>query len=84
MARLGEYYVDVASDARSDFAVFPEIFTTQLMSFLEERSPICKEADIVLGIFGNPLNGQTRRTLLEERHELRREDLLLRGICQSG
>lgn len=34
-----EYYVDVASDARSDFAVFPEIFTTQLMSFLEERSP---------------------------------------------
>ncbi|ASB68963.1 bifunctional GNAT family N-acetyltransferase/carbon-nitrogen hydrolase family protein [Bacillus subtilis] len=34
-----EYYVDVASDARSDFAVFPGIFTTQLMSFLEERSP---------------------------------------------
>lgn len=34
-----EYYVDVASDTRSDFAVFPEIFTTQLMSFLEERSP---------------------------------------------
>jgi predicted amidohydrolase len=24
-----EYYVDVASDARSDFAVFPEIFTTR-------------------------------------------------------
>ncbi|WNV80689.1 bifunctional GNAT family N-acetyltransferase/carbon-nitrogen hydrolase family protein [Bacillus atrophaeus] len=34
-----EYYVDVASDASADFAVFPEIFTTQLMSFLEERSP---------------------------------------------
>lgn len=34
-----EYYVDVASNASADFAVFPEIFTTQLMSFLEERSP---------------------------------------------
>lgn len=34
-----EYFVDVASDAQSDFVVFPEIFTTQLMSFLEEPSP---------------------------------------------
>ncbi|MFP5114004.1 GNAT family N-acetyltransferase [Bacillaceae bacterium C204] len=34
-----EYYTDVASDAESDFVVFPEIFTTQLMSFLHERSP---------------------------------------------
>ncbi|MDQ0219905.1 GNAT family N-acetyltransferase [Peribacillus cavernae] len=34
-----EYFTDVASDANADFAVFPELFTTQLMSFLEERSP---------------------------------------------
>ncbi|WP_409291645.1 GNAT family N-acetyltransferase [Peribacillus sp. SCS-37] len=34
-----EYFTDVASDAGADFAVFPEIFTTQLMSFLHERSP---------------------------------------------
>jgi predicted amidohydrolase/ribosomal protein S18 acetylase RimI-like enzyme len=34
-----EYYVDVASNDKSDFAVFPEIFTTQLLSFLDERSP---------------------------------------------
>jgi ribosomal protein S18 acetylase RimI-like enzyme len=34
-----EYYVDVAADFDSDFAVFPEIFTTQLMSFLEEKRP---------------------------------------------
>ncbi|PLT29101.1 bifunctional GNAT family N-acetyltransferase/carbon-nitrogen hydrolase family protein [Peribacillus deserti] len=34
-----EYFTDVASDAGADFAVFPEIFTTQLMSFLSERSP---------------------------------------------
>lgn len=35
-----EYYTDVASDASSDFVVFPEIFTTQLMSFLDEKIPI--------------------------------------------
>ncbi|MEY4480318.1 MAG: hydrolase YhcX [Bacillota bacterium] len=34
-----EHYVDVASDYKSDFAVFPENFTMQLLSFLEERSP---------------------------------------------
>ncbi|MBT2759463.1 bifunctional GNAT family N-acetyltransferase/carbon-nitrogen hydrolase family protein [Mesobacillus foraminis] len=34
-----EYFTDVAADAGSDFAVFPEIFTTQLMSFLNEKSP---------------------------------------------
>lgn len=34
-----EYYTDVAADFGSDFAVFPEIFTTQLMSFLDEKSP---------------------------------------------
>jgi predicted amidohydrolase/ribosomal protein S18 acetylase RimI-like enzyme len=34
-----EYFTDVASDAGADFAVFPELFTTQLMSFLNERSP---------------------------------------------
>jgi len=34
-----EHYVDVASDYKSDFAVFPENFTMQLLSFLEEKSP---------------------------------------------
>lgn len=34
-----EYYVDVASNYKSDFAVFPEIFTTQLLSFLNESIP---------------------------------------------
>lgn len=34
-----EYYVDVAADSGSDFAVFPELFTTQLMSFLDEKRP---------------------------------------------
>ena len=38
-AKQVEYYIDVASDAGSDFAVFPEIFTTQLMSFLNEKIP---------------------------------------------
>ncbi|WP_096201537.1 bifunctional GNAT family N-acetyltransferase/carbon-nitrogen hydrolase family protein [Bacillus sp. FJAT-45350] len=34
-----EYYTDVASGYGSDFAVFPEIFTLQLLSFLPEKSP---------------------------------------------
>lgn len=34
-----EYFVDVASDYRSDFIVFPEIFTTQLLSFLPPMRP---------------------------------------------
>ncbi len=34
-----EYFTDVAADYRADFAVFPELFTTQLMSFIEEKSP---------------------------------------------
>jgi predicted amidohydrolase len=34
-----EYYVDISSDYKSDFIVFPEIFTTQLLSFIEEKTP---------------------------------------------
>ncbi|RXJ00732.1 GNAT family N-acetyltransferase [Anaerobacillus alkaliphilus] len=37
-AKQCEFYVDVASSYQSDFAVFPEIFTTQLLSFIEEKS----------------------------------------------
>lgn len=39
LAHQCEYFVDVAADNHSDFVVFPEIFTTQLMSFLNEPSP---------------------------------------------
>jgi predicted amidohydrolase/GNAT superfamily N-acetyltransferase len=31
-----EYFVDVAADYRSDFVVFPELFTMSLLSFAEE------------------------------------------------
>ncbi|TVR77115.1 MAG: GNAT family N-acetyltransferase [Chitinophagaceae bacterium] len=34
-----EYFVDVASGYRSDFIVFPEIFTLQLLSFLPKERP---------------------------------------------
>lgn len=34
-----EYYVDVASNYSSDFVVFPEIFTTQLLSFVDQDTP---------------------------------------------
>lgn len=34
-----EYFIDVASDYKCDFIVFPEIFTTQLLSFLPSMRP---------------------------------------------
>lgn len=38
-AQQCEYYADVGASYNSDFVVFPEIFTTQLLSFIEEKSP---------------------------------------------
>lgn len=38
-AKQCEYFVDVASDYHCDFIVFPEIFTTQLLSFLPPQRP---------------------------------------------
>ncbi|MGV2495590.1 GNAT family N-acetyltransferase [Pelagerythrobacter aerophilus] len=39
--RAIEYFVDVASDYESDFIVFPELFTLQLLSFEEKQlSPV--------------------------------------------
>lgn len=38
-AKQCEFFVDVASDYRSDFILFPEIFTTQLLSFLPSERP---------------------------------------------
>jgi predicted amidohydrolase len=34
-----EYFIDAASEKRSDFVVFPELLTTQLLSFTKARSP---------------------------------------------
>ncbi|MBO8171914.1 MAG: bifunctional GNAT family N-acetyltransferase/carbon-nitrogen hydrolase family protein [Bacillaceae bacterium] len=34
-----EYFIDASANYRSDFAVFPESFTMQLLSFLEEQIP---------------------------------------------
>ena len=38
-AQQCEYFVDVASGYRSDFVVFPELLTTQMLSFLPNRVP---------------------------------------------
>ena len=38
-AKQCEYFVDVASDYHCDFILFPEIFTTQLLSFLPTDRP---------------------------------------------
>tara|TARA_R110002096_G_scaffold81606_2_gene190163 strand:+ start:638 stop:2182 length:1545 start_codon:yes stop_codon:yes gene_type:complete len=34
-----EYFVDVASDHKSDFVTFPELYTTQLLSLETEKKP---------------------------------------------
>lgn len=34
-----EYFIDVASEYKSDFALFPELLTTQLLSFEDEKRP---------------------------------------------
>jgi len=34
-----QYFIDVASDYRSDFVVFPELFTTQLLSCIPQSRP---------------------------------------------
>jgi predicted amidohydrolase/ribosomal protein S18 acetylase RimI-like enzyme len=34
-----EYFVDVASDAKTDFVLFPELFTLQLLSTVKKRDP---------------------------------------------
>ncbi|NJL29183.1 MAG: GNAT family N-acetyltransferase [Thermoanaerobaculia bacterium] len=34
-----EYFVDVASGYKSDFVLFPEIFTNQMLSFLDAKQP---------------------------------------------
>ncbi len=38
-AKQTEYFVDVAANYGSDFAVFPELFTTQLLSCIPEKDP---------------------------------------------
>lgn len=34
-----EFYVDTAGDYNSDFVLFPELFTTQLLSLVDEKRP---------------------------------------------
>lgn len=38
-AQQAEYFVDVAANYKSDFAVFPELLTTQLLSCVDEKRP---------------------------------------------
>ncbi len=38
-AQQVEFFLDTASDYRSDFVLFPELFTTQLLSFVEAQRP---------------------------------------------
>lgn len=38
-AKQCEFFIDTASDNKSDFLVFPELFTTQLLSIIEKERP---------------------------------------------
>lgn len=38
-AQASTFFVDTASDYKSDFVIFPELFTSQLMSFMEPGNP---------------------------------------------
>lgn len=38
-SRQCEYFVDAASDYKSDFVVFPEMITMQLLSFMKNKKP---------------------------------------------
>ncbi|MEN1968762.1 bifunctional GNAT family N-acetyltransferase/carbon-nitrogen hydrolase family protein [Lentibacillus sp. N15] len=38
-ASQSEYYIDASSKVRSDFVVFPELFTIQLLSFIKKTAP---------------------------------------------
>ncbi len=38
-ARASEFFIDVASDYKGDFILFPELFTTQLLSCVEGQRP---------------------------------------------
>jgi len=38
-SRQCEFFVDTASEYRADFVLFPELFTTQLLSFTKEKRP---------------------------------------------
>jgi predicted amidohydrolase/ribosomal protein S18 acetylase RimI-like enzyme len=38
-ARQSAYFIDVAADYKSDFILFPELFTSQLLSFFEQERP---------------------------------------------
>jgi len=49
-ATQAEFFMDVASDHQADFVVFPELFTAQLLSFLETTRPglaVRKVAELV-------------------------------------
>lgn len=54
-----EYFVDVASGYKSDFVLFPELLTTQLLSFIENKRPglaareLAEYTDQYLEMFSN-------------------------------
>lgn len=52
-ARQCEFFTDVASNYKSDFAVFPELFTTQLLSFIDTKGLSAAESVRLLDQYTN-------------------------------
>ncbi len=54
-----EYFVNVASDYNSDFVMFPELLTTQLLSYEDEKRPglaarkLCEYTDQYIDMFSH-------------------------------
>jgi len=46
-----EYFTDVASNYKSDFALFPELFTTQLLSFMDAKNKSVEDSIRDLDIY---------------------------------
>lgn len=46
-----EYFTDVASNYKSDFALFPELFTTQLLSFMDAKNKSVEDSIRELDMF---------------------------------
>ena len=53
-ARQSEFFVDVASDYKADFLLFPELFTTQLLSTITAERPSIGGTSIVGGGLTEP------------------------------
>ncbi|MBI2515331.1 MAG: GNAT family N-acetyltransferase [Opitutae bacterium] len=90
-ARQVAYFVDVAADYQADFVLLPELFSVQLLSHLQARTP--KEGILQLAEYGDKFIETMRQlalkyglTLIAGSHPVREGERLLNRchICLPG